>query len=211
VALSPGALERAKELAGPHAIIDSVRPLLGGSHARTYLVQTTNPTYSVVVREFPIGDEAGSDEAYVLRALDGLDGLAPRLLGSDLDGSWSDHPTILISRLSGCAEITPSIPTEWAAQLGWALARIHATRPQRLSALRPVFDRAGGSLVALTGPAAPFVAPRWQDIVEEPKVLTHYDYWSGNVLWEAGTLSGVRRLVRWVIRPRRLRPRVVPP
>jgi aminoglycoside phosphotransferase (APT) family kinase protein len=49
----------------------------------------------------------------------------------------------------------------------------------------------GGSLPAVTGPAAADVAARWQSIVEEPKVLTHYDYWSGNVLWDDGSLSGV--------------------
>jgi aminoglycoside phosphotransferase (APT) family kinase protein len=151
VSPSLGALEKAAEMAGPLATADTVRPLLGGTHARTYLVQTANPGLDMVLRELPVGDEAGLREAHVLLALDGLDGFAPRLLASDLDGTWSNHPSVLISRLAGRADITPTDSTEWAAQLGRALARVHATPARRLASLHRVFDRPGGSLAAIAG------------------------------------------------------------
>ena len=40
---SRAALARTAEVAGPRASVTAVRPLAGGTHARTYLVQTENP------------------------------------------------------------------------------------------------------------------------------------------------------------------------
>jgi aminoglycoside phosphotransferase (APT) family kinase protein len=191
VSPSLGALEKAAEIAGPLATVDTVRPLPGGTHARTYLIQTENPALDMVLREFPVGDEAGSREVRVLRALHGLDGLAPRLLASDLDGGWSTHPSVLISRLAGHADITPNDSTEWATQLGRALARVHATPTNHLAALDRVLDRPGGTLEGIIGPAAATVDTNWARLVRQPIVLTHSDFWSGNVLWDDGALSGV--------------------
>ena len=71
--------------------------LPGGTHARTCLIQTADPEREFVLREFPPGDPAVGDEMRVLDALDGLGGLAPRLLAADPDGS-KEGPWILISR-----------------------------------------------------------------------------------------------------------------
>ena len=127
----------------------------------------------------------------MLRVLDGLGGLAPMLLGSDLEGRWSECPTVLITRLDGTADITPSDPDAWAAQLGRALARVHATPSERISALPSVFDRNGGSLDRLQGPAAQRIRSSWPRITASPDVLTHSDYWSGNVVWHDGALTGI--------------------
>jgi aminoglycoside phosphotransferase (APT) family kinase protein len=51
--------------------------------------------------------------------------------------------------------------------------------------------RPGGSPAALSGPAASLVAARWETIASARAVLTHYDFWSGNTLWQDGTLTGV--------------------
>jgi Phosphotransferase enzyme family len=145
----------------------------------------------VVVRQFPAGDGAAAHEAHVLEVLDGLGGLAPRLLETDVDGHWSECPTLLISWVDGRAEITPSDPDAWAAQLGWALARVHGTPGERLSALPSVFDPVGASFDRLQGPAAERIRASWPRITASPYVLTHSDYWSGNVVWRDGTLTGV--------------------
>jgi len=77
----------------------------------------------VVVRQFPIADPAASREQLVLRTLDGLGGLAPVLLGGDVDGGWSEHPTSLISWLDG--EFTGIVDWSGAARgprgydIGW--------------------------------------------------------------------------------------------
>ena len=155
------------------------------------MVRTANPDREFILREFDPGDGAAGDETRILAALDGLDGLAPRLLASDPHGPPPDGPWTLISRLPGLADITPGDPSGFARQLGETLVRIHATAGDRLAAFRPVFDRPGGSRAGLSGPAAGLVADNWAQLATAPAVLTHYDFWSGNTVWEDGTLTGV--------------------
>ena len=164
--------------------------LEGGQHADTWRVDTAIPRSRVVVREFPIADSAACQEQRVLRTLDGLGGLAPVLLGGDLDGRWSEHPTSLISWLDGEPDITPSDPERWARELGRALALVHAVASDRLAELPSVFD-GRGSQAELNGPLAAQVRSRWSQIIGAPEVLTHHDYWSGNVVWRDGRLTGI--------------------
>lgn len=172
-------------------MIDSIATLQGGQHAATWRVATTSPELTVVVREFPAGDPAAECETRVLRALDGLSGLAPVLLGSDLDGAWSKYPTTLISWLDGEADIVPGDPDGWTAQLARTLAVMHALPGEELSSLPSLLDQRGGSREVLSGPLAERVASDWATIAASPEVLTHGDYWSGNVIWRDGLLSGV--------------------
>src|SRR3954470_14514217 len=113
---SPGALDAVLRLAGPSAAIHAVTRLEGGQHADTWRVDTQGPALSVVVREFPAGDPGAASEQSTLRILDGLDGLAPVLLGGDLEAQWSEGPTSVISLLDGCADITPVDPEPWAQE-----------------------------------------------------------------------------------------------
>lgn len=188
---SPGALEEVRRLAGPSAVVAGVTRLEGGQHADTWRVDTEGPATSVVVRQFPVGDPAPLREQLVLRALDGLGGLAPVLLGHDLDGRWSKHPTSLVSWLDGQPDITPADPEEWARELGRALAAVHMVPAERLAGLPSVFDRGGSSEEKLDGPLAGEVRSRWSEIAASPAVLTHRDYWSGNVVWRDGRLTGI--------------------
>jgi aminoglycoside phosphotransferase (APT) family kinase protein len=188
--LPAAAIDRAAALAGPNASVQGTLALSGGTHARTYLLQTANPEGEFVLREFPVGDRAVGDEILVLGALDGLGGLAPRLLAAD-PGGPADEPWILISRLPGLADITPADPPRFARQLGEALARIHATAGDRLAGFPRVFDRPGESRADLHGPAASLVSAGWESLAAESAVLTHYDFWSGNTVWRDGTLAGI--------------------
>ncbi|HEY2576109.1 MAG TPA: aminoglycoside phosphotransferase family protein [Streptosporangiaceae bacterium] len=185
------AVARAVALAGPRARVAHARRLPGGTHARTWLIQTADPARDLVLREFPPGDPAPARETRVLTALDGLGGVAPRLLASDVTGEPGEGPWVLISRLPGAADITPADPAGAAARLGEALARIHATPLDRLVEFDSVLDRPSGSPTALTGPAAGAVAANWEALAGASPVLTHYDFWSGNVLWQDGALTGV--------------------
>jgi aminoglycoside phosphotransferase (APT) family kinase protein len=188
---SRGALDDVRRLAGPSATIERVLSLEGGQHAATWRVDTASPARTVVVRQFPAGDSAAAHETRALQMLHGLGGLAPTLLGSDLAGRWSDRPTTLISWLDGEADITPSDPDAWATQLGRALARVHAVPSDLLSDLPSVFDHRGGSREALAGPAAELIRSSWPQITAFSEVLTHSDYWSGNVVWRDGGLTGI--------------------
>jgi aminoglycoside phosphotransferase (APT) family kinase protein len=188
---SHGALEEVRRLAGPSGVVLGATLLEGGQHAETWRVDTEDPATSVVVRQFPSGDPAPLWERRVLRALDGLGGLAPRWLGGDLDGRWSGAPTSLISWIDGQPDIDPADPTGWARELGRALAAVHAVPAERLAELPSVFDRSGGSREILAGPLAPEVRSRWPEIVASPEVLSHCDFWSGNVVWRGGRLTGV--------------------
>lgn len=184
---SAGALEEIRRLAGPSAVITDVTRLEGGQHADTWLVDTDDPATSVVVRQFPMADPAARREQLVLRALDGLGGLAPVLLGGDLDGRWSEHPTSLISRLDGIADITPDDPPMWARELGRALALVHVLP---VADLPSVFDGRGAQ-AECNGPLANDVRSGWSQITRSPQVLCHCDYWSGNVVWRDGRLTGI--------------------
>lgn len=169
--------------------VTSARPLPGGTHADTYLLRTR--TGETVLRRFPPDDSGAVREARVLTALDGLDGLCPRLLASDVDGATTGRPTTLISRLRGTAEITASEPDGWAEELGKALALVHATPLDRIGDLPALADTRGGQLGLVSGPLAALVESGWEALHTGPDVLTHYDFWSGNVLWDAGSVSGV--------------------
>ena len=79
--------QRALALAGPDATVQEVCALAGGTHARTYRIQTANPEREIILRQFPPGDDAADHETQVLAALDGLGGLAPRLLASSPAGA----------------------------------------------------------------------------------------------------------------------------
>ena len=50
---------------------------------------------------------------------------------------------------------------------------------------------AGGSPHVLAGLLAAAVRACWAQIVAAPTVLTHTDYWSGNVVWQEGKLTGI--------------------
>jgi len=188
---SSGALEEVRRLAGSSAVVLGAVRLEGGQHADTWRVDTEHPAISVVVRQFPVGDPAAWREERVLRALDGLGGLAPVRLGGDLGGRWSKFPTSLISWLDGQPDITPTDPGGWARELGRALAAVHTVPSERLAELPSVFDRSGGSQEILGGPLAAVVRSRWSQVVASPEVLTHGDYWSGNVVWREGRLTGI--------------------
>lgn len=188
--VSPAALRWAAEGAGAEASARVVRPLLGGTHALTHLVETERPARQMVLRRYPVGDDAAQREAAILQALDGLDGWAPRLIDVDPIGRRTGAPSVLITRLHGHADITSVSPAKAAEQLGRVLARIHAVPLTRFGQLRDGMVAASPSATG-QAPAAAVLAADGPRLLVQEQVLTHYDYWSGNVLWRGQTITGV--------------------
>ena len=125
----------------------------------------------------------------MLKVLDGLGGWAPRLVAVDAEGSRFGEPAILITKLSGHSDVMPKSVDAAATQLGHALARIHATPLATLGGLRDGFAAATSGTPS--GPAAEVVAAHGHHLADQEPVLTHYDFWSGNALWEDGRLTGI--------------------
>ncbi len=166
----------------------AIRQLVGGTHATTWLVANEGLGIEAVLREFPAGDASVVWEAQVLGKLEGLGGLAPQLLAAGVN---DPIPWLLLSRLRGSADITSGQPEAVAAELGVALARVHRVDLDRLIPFRTVYEMPGKESQVLSGPAASTVGAHWQRIIDEPLVLTHYDFWSGNVVWDDHRLSGI--------------------
>ena len=187
------ALAWAARAVGPRAAIKRVRSLAGGTHAMTYLLHTANPGMDVVLRVFPAGDDAAGNEAAVLTALDGLGGWVPRLVAVDPSGRYAGRPATLITRVPGRPDIAPADPHRAATDLARALARVHATPLDRWASFRDGMRAAidAAEPMRSTAPTAVHLRTCEHRLVRQPSVLTHYDYWTGNVLWQGGTISGV--------------------
>lgn len=160
------------------------RRLLGGTHALTDVVQT-DCGQELVLRRFGPGDDAVQRECRVLPVLDGLGGLAPRVLAADPDGSLTGQPVVVTTMLPGGACITPADPTDFATQLGHALARVHA------HATLPLLPDVMHAAPPVDGPTVDSSRDAWDRVSAAPRVLTHFDFWSGNTLWRDARLTGI--------------------
>lgn len=180
---SAAVLEWAADRVGTSAVHWS-RQMLGGTHALTDVVQSACGQ-DLVLRRFPAGDDAVQRESLVLPFLDGLGGLAPRFLAADPDGSLTGQPVIVTTMLPGRACITPEVPTDFAAQLGQALARVHAHDAS------PRLPEVGVGPLLAAGSSAASLRDVWDRLSLAPRVLTHYDFWSGNTLWHDAQLTGI--------------------
>jgi aminoglycoside phosphotransferase (APT) family kinase protein len=139
----------------------------------------------VVLRRFPPGDPAVGNEAAALTALAGLDGLAPRLIDVDPSGEHAGLPATLITRVAGRPNIMPADRHAAATELARTLARVHATPVDGLGSFRD------GVRAAICEATPSTLFANVHRLAEQPSVLTHFDYWTGNVLWEGDTITGV--------------------
>lgn len=155
------------------------RVLTGGQHAVTVLA--TDGAKSYVVRAFPHGSPAVEREIGVLARLGPLGSMAPRLLAH---GEEAGTPVIVTTALDGHQPDPALSPDTIAEEMASALARIHrldgtGLRPEpQQPAVRP------GRLSAAAQDA-------WRQVDLVERVLTHFDFWCGNALWDSHRLVGV--------------------
>lgn len=155
------------------------RPLGGGQHATTVMV--TDGTTQYVVRAFPLSDDAVNHEVAILDRLGPLGNLAPRLIAHGRD---PDRSIIITTAITGSTPETKLYLSAIASQMAGVLARIHrldgtGLRPE------PVAPPSGDT------PIAALARREWCRLDTSKRVLTHYDFWCGNALWNRGTLTGV--------------------
>ncbi|MFD6091082.1 phosphotransferase family protein [Oerskovia sp. NPDC060338] len=157
--------------------LEVVRPLTGGIHAKTLLVR--DGVDELVVRRFPPGDRAVGDEVGVLGRLEPLGAIAPRLV------AWStEQDMIVTTRVPGESPAAGLPATRIAEQMARALVEIHALDGTGLRG-EPAGPPRGD------GPVAEAARREWGALDLGDRVMTHYDYWRGNALWEEGVLTGV--------------------
>ncbi|HEX7172846.1 MAG TPA: phosphotransferase [Candidatus Limnocylindria bacterium] len=130
-------------------------------------------------------------EHRVLRGLESTDIPAPRVLAVDPTGETAGVPALLMARLPGRMDLTPTDPKAWLRQIAGMAARIHEldvdAGPYRWKqrevpippwASRPADWCAAADLVRGSAP------------VHEVR-FTHGDYQQFNFLWRRGHLTGV--------------------
>lgn len=127
-----------------------------------------------------------ANEATTLRALEGSDVPAPRLLAVDVTGADVGVPATLTTRLAGRVDLTPRDLGGWIDQLARALPPVHAAavhpRP-----FEPWFDAAAPAMRGAVWDDAARLAA----YVEGSDVFVHRDYQHFNVLWSRGRLCGI--------------------
>ena len=182
------------------------RRLTGGitSSVHRLTVETRRGSRTqVVLRRWTPGESDDTAEAprlveregHVLRGLESTDVPAPRLLAVDPTGESTGVPTLLMTRVPGRVDLTPTHPHAWLRQIVAMAVRIHGldvdAEPYRWEARgvpippwtsRPADWRAAAEVVR--APAPPHEVR-----------LAHGDYQHFNFLWQRGRLTGV---IDWV-------------
>jgi aminoglycoside phosphotransferase len=177
----------------PGAAVVRVRPLRGGTHRALFEVELADGA-RVVVRGYGADAEAAGYEARVLRWLEGVGVAAPRVL--------AEEPTALvISRVRGEPVYMARDVAAWAEGLAMALVRLHRAPLDGAGFLRD-HRRTMAAYIARGPPekkrAHPDCARLWEALRALHRRLTpvrtalmHGDYFTGNVLWWRGRVSGV--------------------
>ena len=179
----------------------------------------SNSTWSVTLRD-PSGDEEtlavrryrggwsepaprARREFEVFRLLHGGPVPVPQPLLLDETGELLGAPGIVTSFVEGRQVIAPPDDPQWAAKLARTLAEIHTAdaAPARKVLLNAnteaLYFLRGGKVTDDMEPH-PDGERLWHAVAEaapalkpEAPVLTHLDYWTGNVLWKDGKVAAV--------------------
>lgn len=156
-----------------------VRELTGGQHAVTLLA--TDGAESYVVRAFPHASPAVSHEIEALSRLSPLGAMTPRLIAH---GEESGHPVIVTAALDGDHPGPGLCPHVIAEEMAIALAAIHRLDGSGLRPEPQEPPRRSGRLAARAH-------EEWERLDLSTRVLTHFDFWCGNALWNGDRLVGV--------------------
>jgi Ser/Thr protein kinase RdoA (MazF antagonist) len=180
----------------PGARVTRLRRLAGAGMTDAYDVALDRAPGRVVVKLYRDGDGTAPLEWSRLQFAQRVTVPVPEPIVPDLEANWFGRPAVVMSRLPGRPDLTPTDLDSWIGALAHALAELHATsvdgaegavtRPPRSETWR-VPAREHDSL---TGAAVDAVTARLPSLTRDD-VFTHADFHPGNILWQRGRISGV--------------------
>lgn len=181
-----------------------VHLLLGGASANMHAIQFHNDT-SYVIREITdqtwLKEEPDLllQEKTVLQALASSDIPTPNFVATDLYGEFAEHPTLIMTKLTGAINQLPSTTEKMVERLAQTLIRIHEHKQ-----IIPYLYSPYRTKTKLTIPSWTAHREKWQQLKnyienhEAPpftNVFIHRDFHLNNVLWENGKITGI---VDWI-------------
>lgn len=186
----------------------NAQPLSGGMSAETWALELAAGAASAraetVILRIPgaatlrFNPHAAENEFATLEYLQSLRLPTPAPLVLDVSRAILPAPYLIIACIPGQTLYAGRLPPDFAAQMGSALARIHAaglgataTRPHlpRISA-QPI-PRLPTNLALDTGRFQDTIRAAWPFPANNPLTLLHGDFWIGNLLWHGSRLAGV--------------------
>jgi len=188
----------------PGGRVVRVRALRGGVSCSVHallLESAADTRQNVVVRRY--GEDWNNDpdvcerEFKLLQALARLDYPAPRPLLLDRDGAIFATPTLVMTRLSGRADLQPRNIDGFLEQLAQALANLHRLPTSGSDFLPRHTDRVESAIERRAQREDPLESTVWQRVhalwptVARDTRVIHGDFWPGNTVWYRTRLSGV--------------------
>jgi aminoglycoside phosphotransferase (APT) family kinase protein len=170
--------------------------LAGAGTTDAYDVTLDRAPRRVVVKLYRDGDGTAPYEWSRLGFAQRVALPVPEPIVADLESVWFGRPAVVMSRLPGRPNLTPTDVDASVGALAQALAELHETPldgAEGAVTLPPRFEtwRApAGEHDPLTAAAVSAVAARLSSGTSE-RVLAHGDFHPGNILWQRGRISGV--------------------
>lgn len=212
-ASSTKSLQAVLEIIEPGSTFVAIHSLAGDFSNSTHRVDGRAPDgalFQVVTRRYAIfGDydrgEKARREFKTLQLLKRHGLPVPDPLYLDDDGAILGSPGIVTRYAPGQLALAPPYPAQWAETLAKTLARIHKV-PLNDANASFLLDGNSEALWFLksTAQIPPYISAHpkgsalWSAIVESlpnlekvAPALVHIDYWSGNILWDNGSISAV--------------------
>jgi aminoglycoside phosphotransferase (APT) family kinase protein len=210
---SPETLQAVLEIIEPGCTFVAIHSLAGDFSNSTHLVDgrtSDGSLFQVVTRRYAIfGDydrgEKARREFKTLQLLKRHGLPAPDPLYLDDTGAILGSPGIVTRYASGRLIMERPYPVQWAETLAKTLARIHKVP---LNDVDNSFLLDGNSeilwFLKSTAQMQPYISAHPQGsvlwsatveylphLVKVARALVHIDYWSGNILWDNGSVSAV--------------------
>lgn len=181
-------------------VVSGVERLGGGVAAAThgFVLQQAETSQRLVLKRYPPGDVTPPLEWDRLCCARRAGVVTPVPTALDPAGDWFGAPSLVMSRVPGDVDLEPADLADWTRQLAQALAAIHRSDPgsTALDTLRrpyrverwQLWDVSVNARIAAASAA---IARLQRERPGQREVFCHADFHPGNVLFEAGTLSGV--------------------